>query len=175
MSSPAPSDSSSTGGFVYYRYYPSKGAAGVFIVFFTLAALAHLYKLVRHKSWYFIPFIIGLICMSSFRILRIPIFSAQLTMFVVEAAGYLGRAISAGQSPNWRLSPYMLQSLTLLLGPTLLAASIYMTLGRLIRLLHADMYSLIRTTWLTKVFLFGDIFSFFIQSGGMCCASKAAE
>lgn len=94
-------------------------------------------------------------------------FSVRLTVFVVEAVGYLGRNISAGQSPNWTTGPYILQSLTLLLGPTLLAASIYMTLGRLIRLLHADMYSLIRTRWLTKVFLFGDVSSFFIQSGGM--------
>ncbi|EHK21853.1 uncharacterized protein TRIVIDRAFT_151640 [Trichoderma virens Gv29-8] len=153
MSSTAPTDSSSTGGFALYHYYPNKGAAGAFVALFTLSALAHLYKLVRHRVWYFIPFITGLI---------------------FEAVGYLGRNISAGQSPNWTTGPYILQSLTLLLGPTLLAASIYMTLGRLIRLLHADAYSLIRTTWLTKVFLFGDVSSFFIQSagGGMLANAK---
>lgn len=62
--------------------------------------------------------------------------------------------------------PYVLQSLFLLLGPTLLAASIYMVLGRLIRLLNADNYSIIRTTWLTKVFVLGDVISFLAQSGG---------
>ncbi|KAF7545224.1 hypothetical protein G7Z17_g9341 [Cylindrodendrum hubeiense] len=62
--------------------------------------------------------------------------------------------------------PYVLQSLFLLLGPTLLAASIYMMLGRLIRLLDGGEYSLIRVTWLTKVFVLGDVISFFAQSGG---------
>ena len=80
--------------------------------------------------------------------------------------GYVGRALSAGQTPDWTLGPYILQSLTLLLGPTLLAASIYMTLGRFIRFLQADQYSPIRTTWLTKVFVFGDVFSFLVQGGG---------
>lgn len=175
MPSPAPSDSSSSGGFSLYHYYPNKGAAGAFVALFTISALVHLYKLLRYRAWYFVPFIVGLICTSSFGILWNPVFSVRLTVFVVEAVGYLGRNISAGQSPNWTTGPYILQSLTLLLGPTLLAASIYMTLGRLIRLLHADMYSLIRTRWLTKVFLFGDVSSFFIQSGGMWHASKATE
>ncbi|KAL6886759.1 RTA1 like domain-containing protein [Trichoderma evansii] len=152
MSSPASSDSSSSGGFSLYHYYPNKGAAGAFVALFTISALTHLYKLLRYRVWYFVPFIVGLI---------------------FEAVGYLGRNISAGQSPNWTTGPYILQSLTLLLGPTLLAASIYMTLGRLIRLLHAGMYSLIRTRWLTKVFLFGDIFSFFIQSAGGGMLAKA--
>lgn len=62
--------------------------------------------------------------------------------------------------------PYVIQSLLLLLGPTLLAASIYMVLGRLIRLLDADNYSLIRPQWLTKVFVLGDVISFLAQSGG---------
>ncbi|KAI8942623.1 hypothetical protein NX059_000677 [Plenodomus lindquistii] len=53
-----------------------------------------------------------------------------------------------------------------LLGPTFFAASIYMVLGRLIRLLEAEEHSMIRTTWLTKVFLLGDILSFLSQSGG---------
>jgi hypothetical protein len=87
--------------------------------------------------------------------------------FTVEAVGFIGRALSAGETPNWTLGPYLIQTLLLLLGPTLLAASIYMTLGRLIRILDANQYSLIRTTWLTKVFVLGDFLSFQAQSGGM--------
>lgn len=68
MSSPASSDSSSAGGFSLYHYYPNKGAAGAFVALFTISALAHLYKLFRYRVWYFLPFIIGLICASSFRI-----------------------------------------------------------------------------------------------------------
>ncbi|CAK7206053.1 hypothetical protein SEUCBS139899_008836 [Sporothrix eucalyptigena] len=139
------STTSGTTTFAFYRYDPSKAAAIIFFILFGVATCAHIFKMIRHRCWYFIPFVIGLI---------------------FEVFGYVGRAISAGQTPNWTLGPYILQSLTLLLGPTLFAASVYMTLGRLIRYLQADQYSPIRTTWLTKVFVFGDVLSFLVQSGG---------
>jgi hypothetical protein len=60
-----------------------------------------------------------------------------------------------------------MQTLLLLLAPTLFAASMYMILGRLIRLLDAEAHSMIRTTRLTKIFVGGDILSFLVQSGGM--------
>lgn len=41
-----------------------------------------------------------------------------------------------------------------------------MTLGRLIRAVHGEKLSLIRVTWLTKIFVTGDILSFFIQGAG---------
>jgi hypothetical protein len=63
--------------------------------------------------------------------------------------------------------PYAMQSLLLLLGPTMLAASIYMTLGRLIVFLDADFYSLVPIQNLTKVFVIGDVISFLAQSGGI--------
>jgi hypothetical protein len=59
-----------------------------------------------------------------------------------------------------------MQTLLLLLAPTLFAASMYMILGRMIRLLDAEAHSLIRTKWLTKIFVGGDILSFLVQSGG---------
>lgn len=79
----------------------------------------------------------------------------------------MGRAIGAKQTPDWALKPYLLQSLLTLLGPTLFAAAISMVLGRLVRLLGAESYSMIRPKWLTKVFLLGDLLSFLSQSGGM--------
>ena len=72
----------------------------------------------------------------------------------------MGRAISSKESPNWSLPPYILQALLLLLGPTLLAASIYMILSRLIELLKAESYSLIKRKWLTRFFVLGDVISF---------------
>ncbi|KAF5537598.1 rta1 domain-containing protein [Fusarium mexicanum] len=102
-----------------------------------------LYKL---RSWYFIPFIVG--C-------------------VVEAIGYTGRVVSAGQDAGqWSLGPYVIQALLLLLGPPFFAASIYMVLGRLIRLLQADRHSIVRLNWLTKIFLVGDIVSIIAQAMG---------
>jgi hypothetical protein len=61
--------------------------------------------------------------------------------------------------------PYSIQSVFLLLGPTLFAASVYMALGRIIRCVRAEKYSLIRINWLTKVFVMGDVLSFLVQGG----------
>jgi surface polysaccharide O-acyltransferase-like enzyme len=62
--------------------------------------------------------------------------------------------------------PYILQSVFILLGPAFYAASIYMALGRLICFLEGQHHSPIRVKLLTKIFLMGDIFSFFGQGGG---------
>ena len=79
--------------------------------------------------------------------------------------------MSSNESPNFTKNPYIIQSVLLLLGPTLFAASIYMILGRMVVLLDADNYSLISPKWLTKVFVLGDVLSFFTQSGGMLYAA----
>jgi hypothetical protein len=86
---------------------------------------------------------------------------------IVEVVGYIGRVMSAKESPNWTTTPYIMQSLLLLLAPALFAASIYMILGRIIALTDGDTHSLIRAKWLTKIFVGGDVLSFLGQSTGM--------
>lgn len=54
----------------------------------------------------------------------------------------------------------------ILVAPPLFAASIYMTLGRVILKLNAEPASLIRVRWLTKIFVAGDVISFLLQCGG---------
>ncbi|KAI1758516.1 RTA1 like protein-domain-containing protein [Hypoxylon sp. FL1150] len=132
-------------GFKYYHYDPSFAAAVIFALMFCVATIRHIQLMSKNKTWYFLPFIIG--CLF-------------------ETGGYAARAWSARQTPDWTLMPYIIQSLLTLLGPTFFAASIYMILGRLIRFLGADPYSMIRSRWLTKFFLLGDILSFFGQGGG---------
>lgn len=62
--------------------------------------------------------------------------------------------------------PFALQVLLILLAPALYAASLYMVLGRLIRSLHAKHLSLIRVSWMTKIFVLGDVLSFASQAFG---------
>lgn len=138
-------DSNSATTFVFYRYKPSMAAAVIFIILFAISALIHIIMLIRKRTWYFIPFVIG--CLF-------------------ETVGYIGRAMSSPEYPNFTTNPYIIQSVLLLLGPTLYAASIYMILGRLVIHLEADSYSLIKPKWLTKFFVFGDVISFFAQGGG---------
>ena len=60
----------------------------------------------------------------------------------------------------------MLQSVLLLVSPALLAASIYMMLGRIVLMLDANRLLFIRRTWLTKTFVTGDVICFLCQAGG---------
>ncbi|KAF7718087.1 Uncharacterized protein PECH_002424 [Penicillium ucsense] len=128
-----------------YNYDPSGASAIPFCAIFGLATLIHLVQLIRARSWFMISFTIG----GTF-----------------EAIGYLCRYINSTQTPDWQLTPYIGQSLFLLLAPALFAASIYMILGRLIVALNAGSNSIIRPSWLTKIFVIGDVLSFMMQSGG---------
>ena len=84
----------------------------------------------------------------------------------VEIIGYIGRALSSNESPNWTLGPYLIQTLFLLLAPALLAASVYMLLGRIILILRAESHAILSKKWLTKIFVTGDVLSFVLQGAG---------
>ncbi|KAF4472122.1 RTM1 [Fusarium agapanthi] len=82
----------------------------------------------------------------------------------VEAIAFVNRAVSARESPNYTFGPCVVQNLLLLLGPTCYSASIYMGLGRYIRKLEGEQFSLLKPNWLTKIFLAGDIVSIALQA-----------
>ncbi|CEJ55368.1 hypothetical protein PMG11_01631 [Penicillium brasilianum] len=128
-----------------YNYDPSGAAAIPVAALFGLATVIHIVQMIRARSWFMIPFTIG---------------------GVFEAIGYLCRYINSTETPDWQTTPYIGQSLLILLAPALFAASIYMILGRLIVALNATSNSIIRPSWLTKIFVIGDVLSFFMQCGG---------
>ncbi|KAF7716856.1 RTA-like protein [Penicillium ucsense] len=140
----ASKDSENT-GFAFYHYDPSMGAAVVFVLLFIGTTGYHMMQMFKSRTWFFIPFAIG---------------------GIFEIIGYIGRAASSKQSPNWTLGPYLVQTLFLLLAPALLAASIYMFLGRIILVLQAESHALMKKKWLTKVFVTGDVLSFLLQGAG---------
>ncbi|KAF9886428.1 hypothetical protein FE257_011460 [Aspergillus nanangensis] len=128
-----------------YKYDPSMPAAVIFIILFGVASAAHTYHLIRTRTWFFIPLVIGV---------------------WFEFVGYIGRAMSSSESPNWTLGPYIMQSTLLLVAPALFAASIYMELGRIIYLVKGEKLSIIRVSWMTKTFVAGDVLSFLMQASG---------
>ncbi|KAJ6112075.1 hypothetical protein N7523_008136 [Penicillium sp. IBT 18751x] len=131
--------------FAFYRYDPSMGGAVLFTILFTGTTFCHIYQLFKNRTWFYIPFVIG---------------------GLLEIIGYIGRALSSNQSPNWTLGPYIMQTLCLLLAPALLAASIYMLLGRIILVLQAESHAILKKKWLTKIFVTGDVMSFLLQGAG---------
>jgi len=132
--------------YVLYNYTPSLAAAATFVLLFFIVTLIHIILACKTKTRFLIAFIIG---------------------GCLEALGYAARAVNAHSAPTYAVTPYAMQSLFILLAPSLFAASIYMILGRIIRLTDGDSRSLIRGTRLTKIFVCGDVLAFFIQCGGM--------
>ncbi|KAK0197509.1 RTA1 like protein-domain-containing protein [Armillaria mellea] len=131
------------GDYELYRYTPSIVAATIFAVIFFLSTFFQGWRTFKTRSWYFSAMIIG---------------------GLMEGIGYIGRIMSHSNPKT--LGPYVMQTLLLLVAPALFAAAIYVVLGRIIRMLHAERFSLIRINWLTKFFVLGDVISFFLQSGG---------
>ncbi|KAJ5351371.1 hypothetical protein N7452_000345 [Penicillium brevicompactum] len=129
--------------FALYRYTPSIPAAAIFGVVFIGLSIWHLIRLIKHRSYFFVPFLIGLL---------------------LECAGYFARIFSHFDTKA--LGPYIVQTMLILVAPPLFAASIYMTLGRIIVKLDAEEMSLVPIKYLTKVFVVGDVISFLLQCGG---------
>ncbi|OQE36947.1 hypothetical protein PENCOP_c011G05664 [Penicillium coprophilum] len=129
--------------FELYRYTPSLVAAIIFIVLFVLATFYHLYQVVRTRSWYFTIFVVG----GAFQII-----------------GYICRALAHDNKDN--IPIYSVGTIMILLAPPLYAASIYMTLGRLIVHLDAESLSLVPVRWLTAIFVTGDVIAFLMQAAG---------
>lgn len=71
--------------------------------------------------------------------------------------------------------PYVIQSTLLLLAPILFAASLYMTLSRVILAVGGAQSSPISPRWLTRIFVCGDVLSFLVQSSGAGLRVKAGS
>jgi hypothetical protein len=84
----------------------------------------------------------------------------------VECAGYIARIFSHFNTTA--LGPYIVQTMLILVAPPLFAASIYMTLGRVMVALNSQQLSIIPVRFLTKTFVVGDVISFLLQCGGKC-------
>ncbi len=82
----------------------------------------------------------------------------------MEFVGYATRA--SAHDKTGKLMPYAIQSMMILLAPVLFAASVYMTLGRVVRAVKGEKNSVIGPDWLTKLFVTGDILSLAVQGGG---------
>lgn len=160
--------------FKFYHYSPSLGAAAAFAALFSLTTAAHIWQVVRGRTWYFIPFVVGGLCKSAPSLSPFPppfsrVSGPRLTRNwrrAVEVIGYTTRSVSIQQGPDYATVPYATQSVGILLGPALFAASIYMILGRIVRLTGGEERAVVPPGWLTKLFVGGDVLSFCMQGAG---------
>ena len=148
--------------YTFWYYTPSLPTAVIFMLIFMGLTGVHSWKFTT-KTWFCIAFTLGSLCMfTHFGIdLSTKPWKKAYPSFLVEIIGYIGRAIAHSNTTTMGL--YILENIFILLAPTLFAASIYMTLGRVIRRVGAEHLSVIRVSRLTKTFVWGDVLSFVVQ------------
>ncbi|KAI8251970.1 hypothetical protein K4K58_008239 [Colletotrichum sp. SAR11_239] len=95
---------------IIYGYTPSIALAGLAAALFFILLLIHTAQLVRHRSWYFATFPVGLL---------------------FEIVGYVARSLSAKKNP-YNLIYFILNYFFIVTAPVFLAAGIYTILSALI-------------------------------------------
>ncbi|CAO2651437.1 Nn.00g040070.m01.CDS01 [Neocucurbitaria sp. VM-36] len=133
-------------GTYLWKYIPNLPAAITFAILFLILTILHTWRMIKHRTWFCIPFVVGGFC---------------------EPIGYASRAISTHHTGS--LLPYLLQAIFILLPPCLFAGTLYMIYSRVVRALHGSSFSLISPRWCTRIFVAGDFLCLNIQSGGAGC------
>ncbi|CRG87355.1 Protein RTM1 [Talaromyces islandicus] len=126
----------------FYPYTPSASAGYAFMGLFGVATVAHFILIFLFRAPYFLPMIVG-----------------------GETFGYYGRAWS--HQSRTEIKSWALAEMLIMTAPPLLAATIYMVLGRIIRSFDAEHLSRIRVKRLTRTFVLNDVICFCTQLGGI--------
>jgi len=137
-------------GYSIWHYNPNLAGSIIFVILYIVITAALLWRMIATKTWFVTAMVVG---------------------GFFEIVGYGGRA--GAHNNTGTLTPFIIQSTLLLVAPALFAATIYMTLGRIVRSVNGDHLSIIRPSWVTKIFVAGDVISFFVQAGGAGMLVKA--
>ncbi|CAI4563469.1 BDC_1c_G0031410.mRNA.1.CDS.1 [Saccharomyces cerevisiae] len=165
--------SDDTGGYILYHYTPNKGAAILFTILILIgvfSASCVLY-LTAHRT------LVGRSANlnrssstdrgSEKKLRKSNIVCSHIPFFVgclLEAAGYISRIISSDDKQA--LTPFIIQSVLLLIAPAFYAATIYMLFGRLLLTLQCEKLMLVSDRFGTTFFVMGDVISFILQAAG---------
>jgi hypothetical protein len=146
---------------VYYlwKYVPSQAASITFIILFFIVTTLHFWRIFKLKSWFCLALVIGCVCKISPSYVKAN--SGFLPFNLGEVIGFIARAAAYNDTSN--LGLYFIQNIFLVIAPVFFAASIYMTLSRIIRCVKGVHLSLIRVDRLTKTFVIGDYLSLMVQ------------
>ncbi|KAH6972465.1 RTA1 like protein-domain-containing protein [Ilyonectria sp. MPI-CAGE-AT-0026] len=128
-------------GYYLWKYVPSVAAAAVFCAVFFIAATAHVWRTWKRRAWFCIPFVIG---------------------GYMQSIGYAFRAAAHGSTDDLIL--FAMQQIAILLAPILLAVSICMALGQLIRNVHGDNHWIMSVNWVTGTIILGNTVSLVLQA-----------
>ncbi|KAF8208885.1 RTA1 like protein-domain-containing protein [Mycena galopus ATCC 62051] len=139
----ADSDTEPIGGFV-----PKKSLSTLGLIFYGVSGLFHWYHLftVPPRSWFMITLPLGMTTM---------------------AIGFALRILYA--NPPFTMGKYIVMDLCILLSPCLFLTTDYMLLSHIARTFDEEVSNrclVIRDSRITKIFVWSDVITFLLQSGG---------
>lgn len=111
---------------IIYGYTPHLSLCLIALVTFFLAGLAHIFLLIRHRTWSFSPLAVG--C-------------------VMEVLGYVFRTLASQKDP-YAVSYFVAQYFLIVVAPVFISASIYVCLSQL--LAYAQSVGAYTRTWLSR-------------------------
>lgn len=158
--------------FQLFRYTPNQGAARFFAVMFCIICVIVVPVFVSYgcKSMKKVSSFLDANTSVSYSIKyynRTQLIGAYVPLFFgigSEIAGYICRSISTLHQED--VSPYIGQSICLLIAPTFYTATIYMLFGRMAHLLQAEKLMIMPAKYNTTFFVVGDVFSLCLQAAG---------
>jgi hypothetical protein len=135
-------------------YTPNLGASIFFTIVFGTLLSASIFLAIRKRTWSY---------------------SAGLTCgLVLETAGYVGRALM--HNNPWDSGAFQLQICAIILGPTFICVSIYLTLKHVCLALNPAL-SRLRPRWYPIIFLPADLSCLIVQAigGGIAAAAGSTN
>jgi len=132
-----------------YGYVPSEAAGAVFVAIFGLLLVAHVFLTVRYRWWWHLTLVLGAIG---------------------ETLGWAARLWSA-ISPLL-VTPFLIQISTLIFSPAFFSATLYATLGYIIRAVGRK-YSYIGPNLYLIIFITADVVCLVVQAVGGGLAANA--
>lgn len=169
--------------FQLYRYTPNVDASRFFAVMFCIICVIVVPVFVAegYKSMKRVNILLDANSSLSYSIKyynRTQLIGAYVPLFFgigSEIAGYICRSISALHKDD--TSPYIGQSICLLIAPTFYTATIYMLFGRMAHLMQAEKLMIMPARFNTTFFVVGDILSLFLQAagGGLMAQESSAD
>lgn len=146
-----------------WKYLPLILLAIVAIILFSLVTTTHSYRVIYSSTWFYIPLLIGG-SYTSIPSISLFISRTKLTKYAsppVQILGYTLRILSHYTTNE--ISPYIIQSIFILLAPVFYTATIYISLSRLITSIHGEHFSTVPPRKTTKRFVLSDVISLAIQ------------
>ncbi|KAK6440782.1 hypothetical protein LTR95_002981 [Oleoguttula sp. CCFEE 5521] len=135
---------------VIYGYTPSLALAALAVALFLVALVAHVYLLVRHKTWYFTTVAVGT---------------------AMEIIGYIPRILSSQKDP-YRVAFFVIQYFFIVVAPVLFSAAIYATLSIMIGI-YGRRYAPMSPKLILWIFIVCDVVATIVQVAGAALVGSA--